>query len=77
MNIKKNISLKNYNTFGIDVLAKRFVSVTSLKELETVISKEKNIFLISGGSNMLLTRDIEKLVVHINLKGIEIEKEVI
>lgn len=75
MNIKKNISLKNYNTFGIDVLAKRFVSVTSLKELETVISKEKNIFLISGGSNMLLTRDIEKLVVHINLKGIEIEKE--
>ena len=70
MKIKKNISLKPYNTFGIDVKAKRFVSVNSLAELKEVISNEKDVFLMSGGSNMLLTHDIDKLVVHINTKGV-------
>ncbi len=70
MNIQKNISLKQYNTFGISANAKRFVSINSLKELKKVITFEKNIFLLGGGSNMLLTADIEKLVLHLNLKGI-------
>ncbi|MFY9243296.1 MAG: UDP-N-acetylmuramate dehydrogenase [Polaribacter sp.] len=75
MNIQTNISLKNYNTFGIDVLAKRFISINSVYELQQLLKVEKDIFLISGGSNMLLTKDIEKLVVHINIKGISIDKE--
>ncbi|MGY0408950.1 MAG: UDP-N-acetylmuramate dehydrogenase, partial [Polaribacter sp.] len=29
----------------------------------------------SGGSNMLLTKDIKKLVVHLNIKGISIDKQ--
>ncbi len=70
MNIQENISLKNYNTFGIQSNAKRFVSVNSVKELITIIKKEKDIFLLGGGSNMLLTSDIHKLVVHLNLKGV-------
>lgn len=75
MNIQQNISLKNYNTFGIDVTAKRFVSVTSVYVLQQLLKVEKDIFLISGGSNMLLTKDIENLVVHIDIKGISIDKE--
>ena len=75
MTILENISLKNYNTFGIDVIAKRFISIHSLKELQSILSTEKDLFLLSGGSNMLLTNDIEKLVVHIDIKGISIEKE--
>ena len=75
MNIQENISLKKYNTFGIQANAKRFVSVDSLYGLQQLLKKEKDIFLISGGSNMLLTKDIEKLVVHINLKGISIDRE--
>jgi len=70
LKIQENISLKSYNTFGIDVIAKRFVSVSSLTELKAVISNEKDVFLLSGGSNMLLTKDIEKLVVHIDIKGV-------
>ena len=70
MNIQENISLKKYNTFGIDVNAKRFVSVKSLRDLKKIISIEKDLFLLGGGSNMLLTSDIEKLVVHLDLKGI-------
>ncbi|ARV14012.1 UDP-N-acetylenolpyruvoylglucosamine reductase [Polaribacter sp. SA4-12] len=75
MSIQKNISLKNYNTFGISVNAKSFISVDSVYELQQLLKVEKDIFLISGGSNMLLTKDIEKLVVHIDIKGISIDRE--
>ena len=75
MNIQENISLKKYNTFGISVNAKRFISVSSVYELQQVLKVEKNIFLISGGSNMLLTKDIEALVVHLDIKGISIDNE--
>ena len=74
MNIQENISLKPYNTFGIDVNAKRFVTVNSLPELKNIIAVEKNIFLLSGGSNMLLTNNISKLVVHIDFKGISVKE---
>jgi UDP-N-acetylmuramate dehydrogenase len=75
MNILKNISLKEYNTFGIAANAKRFITIDSMYELQQLLKIEKNIFLISGGSNMLLTKDIEQLVTHINIKGISIDKE--
>ncbi len=75
MEIQQNISLKNYNTFGIDVNAKRFIAIRSVHELQQLVEKEKTLFLISGGSNMLLTKDIDDLVVHINTEGICIDKE--
>ncbi len=75
LNFQENISLKKYNTFGISVNAKRFISVNSVYELQQLLKIEKDIFLISGGSNMLLTKDIEKLVVHIDIKGISIDRE--
>jgi len=65
-----NFSLKDYNTFGIDVKAKKFISITSIEQLREVLVSEADIFLLSGGSNMLLTKDIDKTVVHVNLKGI-------
>tara|TARA_R110002073_G_scaffold8207_5_gene45806 strand:+ start:20854 stop:21864 length:1011 start_codon:yes stop_codon:yes gene_type:complete len=75
LTILQNISLKKYNTFGIEVVAKRFVSVGSFYELQEVLKSEKDIFLLSGGSNMLLTKDIDQLVVHIDIKGISIDRE--
>lgn len=75
MKIQHNISLKNYNTFGIDVIAKRFITISSVYELQQLIRTEKELFLISGGSNMLLTSNIDKLVVHLNIKGISIDRE--
>ena len=75
MNIQHNISLQKYNTFGINVIAKRFITITSVYQLQQILKIEKDIFLISGGSNMLLTKDINKLVVHIDIKGISIDRE--
>lgn len=74
MQVLTNISLKPYNSFGIDVLAHRFVEVTSVEELKEVLKNAyaSELFILGGGSNMLLTKDVEKTVVHINLKGKEI-----
>ena len=75
MQIQKNISLKNYNTFGIEVKAKQFIEINSSDELHALIAVTKEFFILSGGSNLLLTKDIEKLVIHLNTKGIEILTE--
>lgn len=71
MEIQTQFSLKNYNTFGIEAKAKQFVAVHSMDELKTVLKEHPNEkkFILGGGSNMLLTRDIDALVIHIDLKG--------
>jgi UDP-N-acetylmuramate dehydrogenase len=73
--IEHNISLKHYNTFGIDVNAKRFVSIESIADLREILVKETDVFILSGGSNLLLTSDINKLTLHIALKGVAVVKE--
>lgn len=79
MNIQENYSLKNHNTFGVNVSAKYFVEVTSIDELvETVnhqpstINRQQLLFL-GGGSNILFTKDFDGLVIQLNLKGISEE----
>jgi len=77
MKVSQNASLKSYNTFGIDVKAKSLISITNLDELILVLKKNyaKDLFILGGGSNMLLTKNIEATVVHINIKGIEVISE--
>ena len=72
MQIQTDFSLKNYNTFGIEAKAKQFVSVSSIAELKEILVQNNPIFILGGGSNMLLTQDIQKLVLHVNLKGKEV-----
>lgn len=77
MEILNNFSLKKYNTFGIEAKVKQFVAVLSREELKTVLEQNKSQkkFILGGGSNMLLTKDIDALVIHINLKGKKIVEE--
>ena len=77
MDILQDISLKPYNTFGIDAQAKFFAEITSEADLKEAYELEgyPKKFIISGGSNMLITKDIDALVLHINLKGISIVEE--
>lgn len=77
MNIVPQQSLKKYNTFGIEASATEFCEVNSPEQLTEVLqeNKEKKLFILGGGSNMLLTQNIDALVLHINNKGIEVIKE--
>ena len=77
MEIQHHFSLKNYNTFGIEAKAKQFIAVHSIEELKDILEQKKadKKFILGGGSNMLLTKDIDALVIHIDLKGKNIIKE--
>tara|TARA_R110001606_G_scaffold20634_2_gene73519 strand:- start:753 stop:1769 length:1017 start_codon:yes stop_codon:yes gene_type:complete len=71
MIIHENFSLKNYNTFSIDAEARYFVEANSVKKLQEILGNNDypRKILIGGGSNMLLTNDIDALFIHVNLKG--------
>ena len=77
MTIKENFSLKDHNTFGVDVKARFFAEVTGLMQLRKLLdlSVYPNRFILGGGSNLLLTEDIDALVMHIALKGITLFEE--
>lgn len=75
MKILRDISLKPYNTFGIEVKASQFIEIINLDQLYELVSKKKDFFVLGGGSNLLLTKPIEKLVLHLAIKGISIIKE--
>lgn len=77
--MQQNVSLKPYNTFGIDVSSSRFCDVTSADELVALLKDEEHstqpLLILGGGSNMLLTKDFNGLVIKNSIKGIEIIKE--
>ena len=73
MKIKNNISLKPYNTFGIEVNAAKFLEINNSEELKNILSIiQDDILILGGGSNVLFTRDFEGLVIKNNIKGIEV-----
>jgi UDP-N-acetylmuramate dehydrogenase len=75
MNIQENISLKTYNTFGIDKKARFFASADSVEAVSKAILEAKRLtiplIVLGGGSNMLLTKDLDALVLKIDIKGIK------
>lgn len=76
----ENYSLKNYNTFGIDVSVRHFFEFTELSELEVFIHsnitwKDENIFILGGGSNLVFTKDFKGLIIYPNVQGIKVIKE--
>jgi UDP-N-acetylmuramate dehydrogenase len=75
MTLQHNISLKNYNTFGIDVTAREFATFTSVDELREGIDYSRAALILGGGSNILFTKDFDGLVLKNELKGIEVIKE--
>ncbi len=72
--ILENISLKAYNTFGIDVKAAHFAEARSLEELTALLSdarwKAMPVMFLGGGSNVLFTRDFAGLLIKNSIKGI-------
>ncbi len=61
MKVIKKISLKNLNTFGVDVKSKYFAEVYSEEKLKQVLNSEdysnQQKLILGGGSNILFTKD--------------------
>ena len=68
MNIKENISLLSYNTFGIDAKADYFIEYSSVEELQTALKSEivksNRLLHIGGGSNLLFMKDFKGVILH-------------
>lgn len=75
MQLKQNISLKPYNTFGIDVPAEYYTELDDIFDIPEITALPHQKHMLGGGSNILLTQPVAGLVVHNQLKGITIEKE--
>jgi len=79
MEILTDYSLKNCNSFGVDVKAKCFVEVTTEYELLQIlaepIASNENKLILGGGCNILFTKDYDGLIIKNSIKGISIVEE--
>lgn len=79
MKLKRDISLKPFNTFGIDVKAALFVEINSLDELQEVLGQKELVhmpkLILGGGSNILFTNDFSGIVLKMQIKGITVTQE--
>lgn len=76
MHIDKNIHLTAFNTFGFDAHHKGLVTIQDESEIIDFINKNLSpIKILGGGSNILITKDIDAYLLHNRIKGIEKIKE--
>ena len=79
MQILRDISLQPYNTFGIDVSARYWVTITSVDDLQELLRnpayQSLPKLILGGGSNVLFTQDFEGMVVKMDIQGIEVVEE--
>jgi UDP-N-acetylmuramate dehydrogenase len=77
--INQGISLKQYNTFALDVNADFFTVINSTEELKDILQypdyKHLNKLYLGGGSNVLLTQNFSGMVILNRIKGIEVVDE--
>jgi UDP-N-acetylmuramate dehydrogenase len=78
---QENISLKKFNTFGIDVTARYFSSFSNIDQLKELLSPDSRLLtpdsrlILGGGSNILLTKNFDGLVLKNEVRGIELITE--
>ena len=72
--LHREVSLQNINSFNLEVCAAQYLRVTHVEGLRQNLLSLKPDLIIGGGSNLLLTRDIDGLVLHIALQGISVEE---
>ena len=79
MKDEKNYSLKAHNTFGIDAKCSRYLEFEDdfeAIEVAKILRKSKLPYIIiGGGSNLLLTKDFDGIVVRSGIKGYYFEED--
>lgn len=77
--IQKHVNLKPYNTFGIEVFAAGFARFSSTFELKKILEENtfSQLLILGGGSNLLLTKDFDGLVLKNEIQGFKILEETV
>ncbi len=75
----ENYALKKHNSFGIEAKAKQFFEFEEASEIREFLAQNKLMnmpyFVLGGGSNLLLTKDFDGLVLYPKIKGIQVIEE--
>ena len=79
MHVESGVSLKPYNTFGLPAVANTLVRVASDAEVREVVDHPQlgraPKFILGGGSNIVLTRDMPQVVVKVEVSGRRLVEE--
>ena len=79
MQIDSGVSLKPYNTFGLPAVARTLVRIASDADVRRVVdSPELGLapkFILGGGSNIILTRDMPQVVLKVEVRGMRVVEE--
>ncbi len=79
MQIDSGVSLRPYNTFGLPAVAQTLVRITSDADVRRVVdSADLGLapkFILGGGSNIILTRDMPQIVLKVEVKGMRVVGE--
>ena len=76
MSIESNISLKDYNTFGVDANASQLMHIKSENDVYKALLLNCDQYkILGGGSNILITSDIEACILKNEITGITIVDE--
>ena len=79
MQIESGVSLKPYNTFSLPAVARTLVRVTGDADVRSVVDHPQlgraPKFVLGGGSNIILTRDMPQLVLKVEVRGMRLVEE--
>ena len=79
LDVREHVELAPYTTFGIEAKARWFADVTSVDGLRAALdwsrAHDVDVFVLGGGSNMLLHGDVEALVLRIQIHGVEVRSD--
>jgi UDP-N-acetylmuramate dehydrogenase len=79
LQVQSNVSLKPFNTFGVDVRARLFAEAHNDSDVREALAyaaaHKVELLVIGGGSNLLLSRDLDALVLRMASRGIRITHE--
>ncbi len=76
MQIERGVSLKPYNTFGLPAVARTLVRIETDADVRALLAHPElgraPKFVLGGGSNIVLTRDVEQLVLKVEVRGLRL-----
>lgn len=79
MLVEKNAPLQHYNTFGIVARAQTLVRARCAQDVQALVADpalgKQPVFVLGGGSNIVLTGDVKPVVLKMEIKGLRLARE--
>ena len=75
MTPQTHIDLRPFNTLALPGHAARYCRITEAAQLADAALREQRRFVLGGGSNLVLTGDVDRLVLHMAIPGRQLLSE--